>query len=83
MSVAELLEHIRAEAMKLPEKERFRLALDLEDSVLSDVHDLADELSPDTQAEILRRADIVRRGESEGRPAHEVLADIRTRLAER
>ena len=80
VTVAELLEHLREEAMKLPEPERLQLARELEDSVESD-DEL--ELHPEWHDEIERRVRAVRAGESTGKPAVQAIAEIRARLQRR
>lgn len=77
MTTAELLEHLRAEAMKLPEKERLELALSLQESV-----DESDdfELHPAWRDELARRIDAIDNGTSKGRPAAEAIAEIRARF---
>jgi hypothetical protein len=42
-----------------------------------------DTMSPEMRDEIMRRAEVVRRGASMGRPVAEVLAAIRAKLATR
>ena len=77
MTTAELLEHLRIEAMKLPDKERLQLAMSLQESV-DDVDDF--EIHPGWHDEIARRIDAIDNGTSKHRPAAEALAEIRARF---
>jgi putative addiction module component (TIGR02574 family) len=79
VTTAELLEHLRQEAMKLPEPERLQLAREIEESVEAD----EDALHPEWHDEIERRVMAIRAGESTGKPATQAIADIRARLQRR
>ncbi len=84
MTTAELLEHLREEAMKLPETERRELVLSLQDS-LSDVDDDDDDdddfaLHPAWDDEIARRIQRIKNGTARLTPAAEAIAEIRTRF---
>ena len=81
MTTAELLDHLRQEAMKLPEPERLQLARELEESVVDNDDDVA--LHPEWRDEIERRVMAIRAGESSGRPAAQAIADIRVRFLRR
>jgi putative addiction module component (TIGR02574 family) len=63
---------------KLPIEERIRLVEDLWDSIASDQNALP--LTPDQRAELDRRLDAYEADGEAGRPAAEVIADIRKRL---
>ena len=70
------VEKIRNEVMTLSASERASLAHDL---ILS-LDDPSDyDLSPTQEREIQRRVNMVREGTASGRPAADVLADIRAR----
>jgi len=70
------VEKIRNEVMTLSASERASLAHDL---ILS-LDDPSDyDLSPTQEHEIQRRLSMVREGTASGRPAADVLADIRAR----
>jgi putative addiction module component (TIGR02574 family) len=83
MTTAELVEHLKAEAMKLPEKERLMLALDLEESLTGDGSEYAEPISPGWKAELQRRADAVRSGRALGRAPREVIDEIRAKVTRR
>jgi putative addiction module component (TIGR02574 family) len=80
VTTAELLDHLREEAMKLPEPERLQLARELEESVIEsdDVR-----LHPEWHDEIERRVMGIKAGESSGKPAAEAIADISAKLQRR
>ena len=67
---------VRQEALALSPSERASLAHDL---ILSLDDPAAYELGPDQEAEIQRRAQMVREGRATGRPAAEVFTDIKRR----
>jgi putative addiction module component (TIGR02574 family) len=71
------MEQVRREAMALSASERASLAHDLLIS-LEDVS--AYELSPEQEAEIRKRAEMVKKGNAAGRPAAEVFADVEAKL---
>jgi putative addiction module component (TIGR02574 family) len=72
------VEKIRDEVMTLSASERASLAHDL---ILS-LDDPSDyDLSPTQEREIQRRLSIVREGTATGRPAADVLSDIRARYS--
>lgn len=79
MTSADLLEHLREEAMKLPEHERLQLARELEDSV--EANEVA--LHPEWHDEIEQRVTSIRSGTSAGKPAAQAIEEIRTRLQRR
>jgi len=72
------LQEIREEALALSASERASLAHDL---ILSLDDPTALELSPELEVEIRRRLQKVREGTATGRPAEEVLADIRAKYS--
>jgi putative addiction module component (TIGR02574 family) len=76
MTTAELLEHLRKQAMQLPKKERLALAHGLQDSVDDDDGDL----HPAWTAEIERRVAAVEAGTADALPVDEAFADIRAKL---
>jgi len=76
MTTAELLEHLRQQAMQLPKKERLELAHELEDSVDDDDGDL----HPAWRTELERRVAAVDAGTAEALPVDEAFADIRAKL---
>lgn len=80
MTTAELLDHLREEAMKLPEPERLQLARELEESVVEN-DDVA--LHPEWHDEIERRVMAIKAGEAPGKPAAQAIADIRAKLQRR
>ncbi|MCL4791743.1 MAG: addiction module protein [Gammaproteobacteria bacterium] len=69
---------MNADLRNLPLDERIRLAEDLWDSIASDQKALP--LTPEQKAELDRRLDIYEADRDAGRPADEVIADIRKRL---
>lgn len=71
------IEEVRREAMTLSASERASLAHDL---IMSLEDPSAYELSPEQEAEIRKRVEMVKRGKAEGRPAGEVFADIEAKL---
>ena len=62
----------------LPIEERIRLVEDLWDSIVADQQSLP--LTPDQRAELDRRLDAYEADKNPGRPAGEVIADIRRQL---
>ncbi len=77
MTTTELLEHLRAAAMKLPEEQRRQLAQDLEDTL--DVDDVL-ELEPEYAAEIERRIVAIENGTATTLTLDEVRARLRERF---
>mgnify|MGYP000964920055 CR=1 FL=1 len=71
------IQAVRDEALSLSPSERASLAHDLILS-LNDSSDL--DMSPEREAEIARRVQTVRTGKAKGRPAGDVLADIKTKF---
>lgn len=69
---------MNANLQKLPLDERIRLVEDLWDSIASDQKALP--LTPEQKAELDRRLDAYEADGDSGRPADEVIADIRKRL---
>lgn len=69
---------MNANLQKLPLDERIRLVEDLWDSIASDQKALP--LTPEQKAELDRRLDAYEVDGDSGRPADEVIADIRKRL---
>ena len=67
---------IRSEAMALSASERASLAHDL---ILSLENPADFELGPQQEAEIARRLKMIREGAATGRPADEVLAEIKAK----
>ncbi len=67
------MEQVRKEAMALSARERASLAHDL---IVSLEDAAAYESSPEQEAEIRRRVQMVRKGEAAGRPAAQVFAVI-------
>jgi len=67
-------------ALKLPPDERAQLATELWDSLEAEDDS---ELSPQWAAEIDRRLERLASGKAKGRPADEVLAEIRRELKDR
>jgi putative addiction module component (TIGR02574 family) len=63
---------------KLPVADRIRLVEDLWDSIAQDQHALP--LTPDQVAELDRRLDAYEKGGDLGRPAADVISEIRKRL---
>jgi putative addiction module component (TIGR02574 family) len=63
---------------ELPIEERIKLVEDLWDSIVADQNALP--LTPDQRAELDRRLDAYEADKDPGRPANEVIADIRRRL---
>ena len=70
------VQEIKRDVMALPASDRARLAHDI---LLSLEDASAYDLSPTQEAEIQRRLLQVREGSASGRPASEVLADIRAK----
>jgi putative addiction module component (TIGR02574 family) len=73
--MGKVIDDIRQQAMALSPSERANLAHDL---ILSLDDDL--ELSPEQEAEIQRRIKAVKEGTATGRPAEDIIADIRVSL---
>ncbi len=69
---------MNAKLKDLPLDERIRLVEDLWDSIAADQKELP--LTPAQRAELDRRLDAHKDDKNSGRPATEVLADIRRRL---
>jgi putative addiction module component (TIGR02574 family) len=69
---------MNANLRKLPLEERIRLVEDLWDSIASDQNALP--LTPEQRAELDRRLDVYEADGNPGRPADDVIADIRKRL---
>jgi putative addiction module component (TIGR02574 family) len=69
---------MNANLRKLPLDERIRLVEDLWDSIAADQSLLP--LTPEQQAELDRRLDAYESDGNPGRPAEDVIADIRKRL---
>ena len=69
---------MNANLRKLPLDERIRLVEDLWDSIAADQGSLP--LTPDQRAELDRRLDAYESDGDAGRPAKDVIADIRKRL---
>ncbi|MGC3981413.1 MAG: addiction module protein [Steroidobacteraceae bacterium] len=69
---------MNANLRKLPVAERIRLVEDLWDSIAADQSALP--LTPDQRAELDRRLDAYEADGKPGRPAADVIADIRKRL---
>lgn len=69
---------MNANLRKLPVNERLRLVEDLWDSIASDQNALP--LTPEQQAELDQRLDAYEADGYPGRPAVDVIADIRKRL---
>ncbi len=69
---------MNAKLRELPLEERIRLVEDLWDSIASDQNALP--LTPEQQAELDKRLDAYEKDGNPGRPAGEVIAEIRTRL---
>ncbi|MDP2345525.1 MAG: addiction module protein [Deltaproteobacteria bacterium] len=78
MTTDDLLERLRAEAMKLPESQRRELVRSLQDTLDNDADD--DDLHPAWHDEIARRVAALDNGTSTHRPLEEVMADIRARF---
>ena len=70
--------YMNSNLRKLPLDERIRLVEDLWDSIASDQNALP--LTSDQRAELDRRLDAYEADGDAGRPAEEVIADIRKRL---
>lgn len=77
MTTAELLEHLRAEAMKLPDEERRQLVASLQDS-LDDDDDF--ELEPAYAAELEKRIAAIENGTATLLSLDEVRARMRARF---
>ena len=69
---------MNANLRKLPLDERIRLVEDLWDSIASDQNALP--LTPEQQTELDRRLDAYEANGVSGRPAEDVIAEIRKRL---
>ena len=69
---------MNAKLRQLPVDERIRLVEDLWDSIASDQKALP--LTPEQQAELDRRLDAYEADRDPGRPAEDVIAEIRRRL---
>jgi putative addiction module component (TIGR02574 family) len=69
---------MNANLRKLPLEERIRLVEDLWDSIASDQNALP--LTPEQRVELDRRLDVYEADGNPGRPAADVIADIRKRL---
>jgi putative addiction module component (TIGR02574 family) len=69
---------MNANLRKLPLEERIRLVEDLWDSIAADQSALP--LTPDQRAELDRRLDAYEADRDAGRPAEDVIADIRKGL---
>ncbi len=87
MTTAELLEHLRAEAMKLPEKERLQLVVQLSDTLGPGVDDddsaTVATVSPAWDAEIRRRVAEIDAGTAQLRPYQDVIAEVKAGLVGR
>ncbi len=87
MTTAELLEHLRSEAMKLPEKERLQLVVELHETLGPGVDgaaaNAADTVSPAWAAEIRRRVAEVDAGRADCRAYEEVVAEVKAGLLAR
>jgi putative addiction module component (TIGR02574 family) len=69
---------MNAKLRKLPVNERIRLVEDLWDSIASDQNALP--LTPEQRAELDERLDALEADGNPGRPAEDVIAEIRKRL---
>ena len=69
---------MNAKLHELPLEERIRLVEDLWDSIASEQKALP--LTPEQQTELDRRLDAYEKDGNPGRPAEDVIADIRKRL---
>lgn len=69
---------MNANLRKLPLDERIRLVEDLWDSIAEDQSVLP--LTPEQRAELVRRLDAYEADQDPGRPAEDVVAEIRSRL---
>jgi hypothetical protein len=76
MTTTELLEHLRAEAMKLPDEERRQLVRSLQETLddESDIH-------PGWRDELAKRAADVDNGTADLKSVSETIAEVRARLA--
>ena len=86
MTTAELLEHLRAEAMKLPEKERLQLVVQLSDTLGPGVDEdsaAVATVSPAWAAEIRRRVAEIDAGTAQLRPYQDVIAEVKAGLVGR
>ncbi len=70
--------HMNVDLRKLPVEERIRLVEDLWDSIAKDQNAL--ELTPEQMVELDRRLDVYESDRDAGRPADEVILEIRRRL---
>lgn len=78
MTTAEMLEHLRAEAMKLPEPERRALVRSLQETLDDDSDD--GELHPDWDAELRRRIARIDDGSARVSTVDETMARVRARF---
>ena len=69
---------MNANLLKLPVQERMRLVEDLWDSIASDQNSLP--LTPEQRVELDERLDAFEADGNPGRPAEDVIAEIRKRL---
>ena len=69
---------MNANLRKLPIAQRLRLVEDLWDSIAEDQSMLP--LTPEQRAELVRRLDAYEADQDPGRPAEDVVAEIRSRL---
>ena len=69
---------MNANLRKLPIDQRLRLVEDLWDSIAEDQSMLP--LTPEQRAELVRRLDAYEADQDPGRPAEDVVAEIRSRL---
>lgn len=86
MTTAELLEHLRTEAMKLPERERLQLVVELHETLgpgLPVDDDSSVSVSPAWDAEIRRRVAEVDAGAAGSRPYEDVIAEVKAGLLAR
>ena len=77
-AVAAYAQRMNANLRNLPLDERIRLVEDLWDSIAADQSLLP--LTPEQRAELDRRLDAYEADGNAGRPAEDVIADIRKRL---
>jgi len=73
-----MLDAMKFDLRKLPLDERIRLVEDLWDSIAADSNALP--LTPEQRAELDRRLDAYEADKDPGRPAEEVIAEIRKKL---
>jgi putative addiction module component (TIGR02574 family) len=76
-----IAEKIRAEALQLSETERAQLAHSLILSLEDSAHETDEDWEALWEAELNRRVAKIDSGESPGRPAEDVLADIRAKYS--